>query len=99
MGHCGMRYPIATDTTKKFCLAGDMANLYWFIQGLLEWPFSDLFFSGVSCNYGTIIGTGITCQKFCQIYHSFVISVISKKALCSKGFTRKFRDIFTWKKL
>ena len=29
--------------SRRFYLTGDMANLYPFIQGSLEWPFSELF--------------------------------------------------------
>ena len=34
--------------SRRICLIGDMANLYPFIQSLLEWPFSKLFSSDVS---------------------------------------------------
>ena len=34
--------------SRRFYLTGDMTNLYPFIQGSLEWPFSELFSSNVS---------------------------------------------------
>ena len=34
--------------TRRFYLTGDMTNLCPFIQGLLEWPFSELFSANVS---------------------------------------------------
>ena len=46
--YCGMRYVLfllQLIWPRRLYLAGDMANLYSFIQGLLEWPFSKLFFS------------------------------------------------------
>ena len=40
---------------RRFYLTGDMMNLYPFIQGWLEWPFSELFSANVSlwnqCKY------------------------------------------------
>ena len=49
MCYCGVRclIPIATDTAKKVLLAGNLTNLYPYIQCLLEWPFSELFFYDV----------------------------------------------------
>ena len=34
---------------RRFYLTGSMMNLYLFIGGSLEWPFSELFFSDALC--------------------------------------------------
>ena len=34
--------------SKRFYSTGDMTNLYPFVQGWLQWPFNDFFFSDVS---------------------------------------------------
>ena len=33
---------------RRFYLAGDITNLYPFIQGSLEWPFSEIFSANIS---------------------------------------------------
>ena len=50
MCYYGMRYVLFSFQlmAKKFYLTGDMTNLYLFIQGSLERPFSELFISNVS---------------------------------------------------
>ena len=40
-------YEIGFVWTRRFYLTGDMTSLYPFIQGSLEWPFSELFSANV----------------------------------------------------
>ena len=51
--------------SRRFYMTGDMTNLYPFIQGSLEWPFSVLFSSDVSLsNQYKDITFNISCSEF-----------------------------------
>ena len=66
---------------RRFYLTGDMTNLYPFIQGSLEWPFSELFSANVSLwnKYKYIALNIFTCRILIISYKMLIITRISNK--------------------
>ena len=64
---------------KKILLAGEMTNLYPFIQGSLEWPFSNLTFSDVKLwnQYKYIDFNIFSCRILITLYKIIIIFRIS----------------------
>ena len=66
---------------RKFYLKGDVTNLYSFIQGLLEWPFSELLSANVSlwnqCKY--IAFNIFLCRIFIILYKMLIITGTSNE--------------------
>ena len=66
---------------RRFCLTGDMANLYSFIQVSLEWPFSELVSANVSlwnqCKY--IAFNIFSCRILIFSYKMLIITETSNE--------------------
>ena len=67
--------------TTRFHLTVDITNLYPFIQGSLEWPFSELFSANVSlCNQFKYIPFNIfSCRIVIISYKTLIITGISNE--------------------
>ena len=67
--------------TRRFYLTGDMTNLYPFIQGWLEWPFSELFSANVSLwnQYKYIAFNIFSCRILIISYKMLIITRISNE--------------------
>ena len=63
----------------SFYLTGDMTNHYPFIQGLLEWPFRELFSANVSLwsQYSYIAFNFCSCRILIISYKTLIITGIS----------------------
>ena len=90
MCYCGMHYILfllQMIWPRRFYLAGDLTNLYSFIQGSLEWPFSELFSSDVLLwnQYKYIAFNIFTCR----------ILIISFKMLIITGISNETRNELT----
>ena len=68
---------------RRFYLTGDMTNLYPFIQGWLEWPFSELFSANVSLwnQYKYIAFNIFTCRILIILYKILIIAGISSEKI------------------
>ena len=66
---------------RKFYLVGDMKNLCSFIQGSLEWEFSELFFSDVSLRnqYKCVAFNIFSCRVLIISYKMLIITAISNE--------------------
>ena len=89
---------------RKFYLTGDTTNLYPFIQGSLEWPFSELFSSDTSLwNQYKYIAFNISAGRILIIsYKVLIITGISNEKTYELTISAIFcRNviIFFWKKL
>ena len=67
---------------RRFYLTGDMTNFDLFIQGSLEWPFSEVFFFDVSLwsQYKYIAFNIFTCKTLIISYKMLIITRISNGA-------------------
>ena len=66
---------------RRLYLTGDMTNLYPFIQGSLEWPFSELFNTNVSLwnQYKYIVFNIFSCKILIISYEILIITGISNE--------------------
>ena len=82
---------------RKFYLTGDMTNLCPFIQGSLEWPFSELFSSDVSLwkQYKYIAFNIFSCRILIILYKMLSIKGISNAILC-RDITKFYRQELTF---
>ena len=66
---------------RRFYLTGDMTSPYPFIQDLLEWPLSELFFANISLwdQYKYIAFTNFTCRILIISYKMLSITGISNE--------------------
>ena len=66
---------------RRFYLTGDIRNLYPFIQGLLEWPFSELFCANLwlwnQCKY--IASNIFSCRGFIISCKILIITGVSNE--------------------
>ena len=71
--------------TRRFYLTGDMTNLYPFIQGSLEWPFSELFTANVSLwnQYKYIAFNTFSCKILIISYKMLIITGICNEKTIS----------------
>ena len=61
---------------KRFYLTGDMTNLYQFIQGSLEWPFSELLSVNASLgNQDKYIAFDIFLGRILIILYKMLINI------------------------
>ena len=72
---------IDINSSRRFYLTRDMTNLYPFIQGWLEWLFSELFFANVSLwnQYKYIAFNIFSCRILIILYKILIITGISNE--------------------
>ena len=81
---------------RRFYLAGDMTNLYSFIQSSLEWPFSELFFFDVSLwnRYKYIAFNIFSCRILIISYKMLIITRFSNETRIICSIISKRHNIF-----
>ena len=77
MSTCGIKVRTSF-IQSRFYLTGDMTNLYQFIQGSLEWPFSELLSANVSLwnQYKSIAFRFFSCRILIVSYKMLIITGI-----------------------
>ena len=74
---------------RRFYLTGDMTNLYPFIEGSLEWPFSELFSANVLLwnQYKYIAFNIFSCK---------ILIVFNKMLIITKTFNKKTNELIMY---
>ena len=89
--YCGMRYVLfllQLIWPRRLYLAGDIANLCSFIQGLLEWPFSKLFSSDelLRNQYKYIAFKIFSCRILIILHKVLIITGISDETRMNESY-------------